>query len=161
MAGLRIRVVLAVAAAGLMLVAQPSVANAGTYPPQCVTDVSDVTPDVGGTFTVTISGNPLNNGEDFIFSFQGQTQIRVLTNGTASASFVAPAFPGTYAGTVVLAPNIPCGAFSVSVESGIIPPTGSDSTQTTLLLGASAVGLGGLMLVVAYRRRQQLGHTTG
>ena len=114
-----------------------------------------MSPGLNGQFTVTITGDPINNGESFIFSFQGQNQTKVLTNGTASATFTAPGVAGDYPGTVVLAPNIPCGTFTISVASGVIPPTGSNSTQTGLLISGAAVGLGGLMMAVAYRRRRQ------
>ena len=156
------RAVLAAITATLVLVAQPLSAGAtadpdptGPYPPQCVTDVDNVSPGLNGQFTVTISGDPINNGEDFIFTFQGLSKTRELVNGTASASFFAPGVPGDYPGTVVLAPDIPCGTFTISVASGVIPPTGSDSTRTGLMVSAAAVGLGGLMVAVAYRRRRQ------
>ena len=64
---------------------------------------------------------------------------RPLININVAAVPTTP--PTTVAPTTTLSPTL--------------PPTGSDSTQTGLLIGAGLLGLGGLMVVVAYRRRQE------
>ena len=150
------RAVLTAITATLVLVAAPTAAGATTYPPQCIATVDDPTPGINGQFTVTVKSDPIwdNEGEEFIFSFQGSTQTTTLVNSMASATFTAPGVAGDYEGTVVHNQAL-CGTFKINVASGVIPPTGSNSTQTGLLISGAAVGLGGLMMAVAYRRRRQ------
>jgi hypothetical protein len=95
------------------------------------------------------------------FVLAGATATAVCTPaGTAVASLLAPATPGTYTGTATGVSSGVTASFTVVVQAAVTPPgglpatgSGGISTTTGMAAGLFAIGLG-LFGVAQFRRRQ-------
>jgi LPXTG-motif cell wall-anchored protein len=146
------------------------VANAVEYPPgagSVTATPSTLAP--GGEFTATATCQP---GEDVEFTFEGVVKTAPCSDaGTASVVFTAPTAEGSYTGTAVGTINGVLGSFTVTVElteppvtqggatngGGTLPSTGSNSTNTGLIIGVGSLLVGlGLFATARTRRNQDL-----
>lgn len=154
---------------GALLLGVGSVANA--YPPSSPTleIIGDQVP--GGVVTVQI--NDCNPGDTIEVFFNGEL-IATLTcdeDGQASTPLELPTQPGTYPGqAVIIEPNITL-PFTIVLEadddvagggggtngdtSGTLPATGSSGLSTTTTIAIGLLIVGGVLFVVAMRRREQ------
>lgn len=128
----------------------PSIVSPGgqfTVVVGCIIPESITFDFLGTTFTVICANNRLTQAESL--------------DGTASATFTAPTTPGTYSGTVDF-PTTADQTFTITVQavtgttnpSGGLPPTGSDSTGSTIIIATTLLLAGVAMFAVAQRRRR-------
>ena len=141
----------AVAAASLFVGASQVSAYAVDNP---TATVSSASPTAGSPFTVDVA-NCIPGGTA-TFEFQGSIKTATVgTDGTAAASFTAPATAGSFSGTAT------CGdvaaAFSVTVPSGGgLPATGSSSNGATITIASVLLLAGvGMFGVAGVRRRNE------
>ena len=153
------------------------------YPPRATTGITTNVPSVAprGTFTATV-GNCLP-GETIVITFQGVSTTVTCNTTTlqASASFAAPATPGTYqvcadltgTGATVPAgvtrPLTVCTSIQVNAASptvpatvpgGGLPRTGSSGLGTTATIAIVLLASGTLLLIVSTVRRRRTVHAT-
>ena len=133
--------------------------HAESYPPGGPDiAVPNSTPEPGDTFDVDLDGYCPNDVVNLVLSGpDGDIDLGTVTvdgSGTASFPFTAPDKAGSYtiAGTGTDCPSYVASiGIVVSVD---IPHAGSDS-QSGLMLGAGAVGIGALLVGVAAVRRRR------
>ena len=166
----------ALAVAGLLVLGGAGAASAD-YPAGVPGTVSDTTPAVGQSVTVTFT--ELGDLETVFFSVTpstgatlasivvassgGSSVEKPVSNGSASASFTAQT-AGTYVvsvsdgettiGSVTL--NV-AAAGSGSGGSGQLPATGGEVPGAIIWLGVGAIGLGGIAVAAAVARRRAAG----
>ena len=172
----RFAAALMIAGAGLM--AGTAVVDA--YPP--VTPVitpDDVTPEPGGTFTVTVDGCLVGETVNFVFEDQTASDICAANGatafllgfvaaapatGSASATFTAPTTPGVYVVTATFVTSNQTVNASITVEGattttvgGGLPATGSSSSGPVITIAVVLLAAGaGLYFVAQARRRREL-----
>ena len=181
------RLVLTLMVAAATLLGVSALGSSGVavaqYPPAATTGITTNVPSVapGGTFTATV-GNCLP-GETVVITFQG-VSTTVTCNSTtlqASASFAAPATPGTYqvcadlTGTGATVPSgvtrplTVCTSIQViaagptvpaTVPGGGLPRTGSSGLGTTATIAIVLLSAGVLLLIVSQVRRRRSTHAT-
>ena len=124
------------------------------YPPGAPTvSVSDSTPAIGSTVTVTVSD--CTDGEEVTFTLEGDSEVVTCADGVAAATLDVPTTAGTYTGTAVLGSSDTSLSFTIQVAapSETIPPTGSNATQTTGMVALLFVALGGGLFAATRVRR--------
>lgn len=125
-------------------------------PPSVTVDNPTVPP--GGTVVLGVSG--CEPGADVTVTIDGSsTTATAGPDGSASISVTAPNTPGAYPTTIA------CGGATTTVNVTVLasgggptdglPATGSDNTNTTLMLGLGALVIGGGLLGVSQLRRRQ------
>ena len=157
--------------------AAPLAAPCPPYGP-CLVITITITPNAvapGATITVTIRGNAFDVTFTIVLHSDPVTLGTVTTNsaGTGSGVFTVPVgtTPGSHvvtatdnadpsvtasAGLTVLA----VAAAAPVTPSGVIPVTGAEVTGITVV-GAAAIGAGGLLVLAARRRRRNSWRSPG
>lgn len=150
----RISVALAMVAA--LLFGTASVASAD-YPPDEPEISTGGNPTPGGSVPVTVEGCEDGETVEFDLPANGDgPSSTTCTDSSASLPVELPDNCGTYQGTATLVSSDTELEFEIVVPDNlcVLPPTGSDSTNTVLWIGFGLVGAGGaLALVAGYRRR--------
>jgi LPXTG-motif cell wall-anchored protein len=138
------------------------------YPPGAGTvTATPATLAPGGTFVATAT---CETGEIVTFVFEGVTETATCTaEGVASVNFTAPDADGSYDGTAVGSENGALGSFTVTVATtpppvtqggatnggGTLPSTGSNGTNTGLIIGVGSLLVGLGLFATARTRRNQ------
>lgn len=165
------RLTAAICIAGAALLAGGQAANAGSYNNNNsrTPTLSNTTVSPGGSFSVTVGCEvPEIVGFSFIDDVQNDTcENRTLSeavqlDGTAVATFTAPAVPGTYTGNVNFT-DAEDQTFTIVVEAapgttnpqgGGLPPTGSSSNGPAITIASVLLLTGAGMFGVASARRR-------
>ena len=169
-----------IAVAGLLVLGGAGAASAD-YPAGVPGTVSDTTPAVGQSVTVTFT--ELGDLETVFFSVTpstgatlasivvassgGSSVEKPVSNGSASASFTAQT-AGTYVvsvsdgettiGSVTLNVAAAGSGSGGTSGSGELPATGGEVPGAIIWLGVGAIGLGGIAVAAAVARRRAAGN---
>lgn len=113
-------------------------------------------PVVGEPITLTATNFP----PGYLVTFTGGTLGSAVANGVGTATITTNATTVVGSWVVTATCSLPCdrsATVTMNVRAGsTIPRTGSDSTFSTLLLGALVVGAGGALIGLAALRRRRL-----
>ena len=161
----------AIAVAGLLVLGGAGAASADYTPDPPTVVVSDTTPAVGQTITITFNNLNVPFVRITVTPGQGVTLASLVhaagsggvekqvVNGSASVQFTASQ-TGTYVvtaadgeGNVVATQTLTVGTAAAG-GSGQLPATGGEVPGAMIWLGVGAIGLGGIAVAAAVARRR-------
>ena len=162
----------AIAVAGLLVLGGAGAASADYTPDPPTVVVSDTTPAVGQTITITFNNLNVPFVRITVTPGQGVTLASLVhaagsggvekqvVDGSASVQFTASQ-TGTYVvtavdgeGNVVATQTITVGTAAAGGGSAQLPATGGEVPGAFIWLGVGAIGLGGIAVAAAVARRR-------